>query len=238
MVVRTLAFVILWRVLGLVGLGPAPDAKDIEIAALRHQLMVGASAGGAAALRPSGSDGVGHVGAAAAAGALADLSGYAWDAAAVASRVGGRRWTYPRTGRGQQGLPSEVVDLVVRMAEENPRWGYVRIVGGVPQGRRPGIGYLSAPDPAPPPRRAGTPTRRAGLDGVPASPGRREARVRFFDRGETVVLTRLYVLFVVELDRRRVYLVGITAHPTGAWVTQAARNLLMDLDDQAQKFGS
>ena len=53
---------------------------------------------------------------------------------------------------------------------------------------------------------------------------------------ETVELTRLYVLFVVELDRRRVHLAGITAHLTGAWVSQAARNLLMNFDDHAHRF--
>jgi len=53
---------------------------------------------------------------------------------------------------------------------------------------------------------------------------------------ETVGLTRLYVLFVIELERRRVHLAGITAHPTGGWVAQAARNLMMDLGDEVDRF--
>jgi transposase InsO family protein len=51
-----------------------------------------------------------------------------------------------------------------------------------------------------------------------------------------VGLTRLYVLFVVEVQHRRVHLAGITAQPTGAWAAQQARNLLMDLGDQANHF--
>ena len=57
-----------------------------------------------------------------------------------------------------------------------------------------------------------------------------------FAHVDTVFMRRLYILLVIEHDRRRVHLAGITAHPTGTWVTQQARNLLMDLDDRANRF--
>ena len=57
-----------------------------------------------------------------------------------------------------------------------------------------------------------------------------------FAHVDTVFLRRLYILVVIEHGRRRVHLAGITAHPTGAWVTQQARNLLMDLGEHAEQF--
>jgi putative transposase len=49
-------------------------------------------------------------------------------------------------------------------------------------------------------------------------------------------LQRLYVLFVIELGSRHVHVLGATFSPTGQWVAQQARNLLMELDDRAHRF--
>jgi len=90
------------------------------------------------------------------------------------------------------------------------------------------FGSLDRFDPAP--RRSG-PTWRQFL-----SAQARAILAIDFAHVETVFLRRLYILLVIEHDRRRVHLAGITAHPTGDWVTQQARNLFMDLGEHADRF--
>ena len=77
--------------------------------------------------------------------------------------------------------------------------------------------------PAPRPQRPGQ-SWRAFLD----AQGKTILAVDFF-HVDTVLLHRLYALFVIEHGTRRVHLAGITTHPAGEWVTQQARNVLMNL---------
>ncbi len=88
--------------------------------------------------------------------------------------------------------------------------------------------------------------KNAGIDPTPRRTGQswrafldaqaKTILVVDFFHADTVFLRRLYVLFFIEHGTRRVHLAGITAHPAGEWVTQQARNLLMNLEDHADGF--
>jgi putative transposase len=147
-----------------------------------------------------------------------------------------RRWSYPHQ-RGRPALAAELRPLVLRLAKENPTWGYRRIHGELCRlGYKGRIGastvwtilHCAGVDPAP--MRSAVSWRqflRAQAKGVLA--------VDFFTV-DTVFLQRLYVLFVIEVASRRVHVLGVTPHPAGEWVTQQARNLVMGLEHRVGQF--
>ena len=138
-----------------------------------------------------------------------------------------RRWRQPcRRAAGRPSIDPQTRALILRVARENPRWGYQRIAGEL---RRLAISVspstvrrvLIQAGLGPAPRRDG-PTWRQFLHQQAAG----IIACDFFCV-ETILLRRIYVLFFIELGTRRVHLAGLTARPTGAWVAQQARNLAM-----------
>jgi putative transposase len=142
-----------------------------------------------------------------------------------------RRWTYAHRKAGRPPLARSLRDLILRLARENPHRGYRRIVGELK-----GIGiFVSA-----------TSVRKVLLAaGLPPAPERRQASWRSFLRAqaasvlacdfltvETAFLQRIYILFFISLATRRVEYVACSANPDGRWITQQARNLVMQLGDE------
>ena len=133
----------------------------------------------------------------------------------------------PRTVRS-------VRDLVLRLARENPGWGYRRLHGELLV-----LGVKVAAS------TVWEMLREAGIDPAPERAAstwadflRAQANALLAcDFLETVTLTgtRMYVLAAIEHASRRIRILGATAHPTAAWVTQAAKNLVMDIEDTGRQ---
>jgi transposase InsO family protein len=124
--------------------------------------------------------------------------------------------------------------LVLRLARENPSWGYRRI-----HGELAALGVKVA---------ASTAWEILKEHGIPPAPERQSTTWAAFLRGqadallacdffETRTLTgaRLYVFAVIEHATRRIRILGATAHPTAQWVVQLGRNLVMDLEDAGSR---
>ena len=135
-----------------------------------------------------------------------------------------RYWTYPPRRNGRPPTPAALRKLVVDMAVENPTWGYRRI-----HGELVGLGHRIA---------ASTVWQILKDHNIAPAPQRTSVTWSEFLRSQaavacdfacvdTVGLRRYYLLFFIDIKTRRVFYAGTTAHPTGNWTTQAARNLFL-----------
>jgi putative transposase len=146
-------------------------------------------------------------------------------------RLVARRWRYPGRRPGRPKVSREVRGLVLRLARENPRWGYRRIVGEML-----GLGIQISPTSV---RKilsgggVGPAGQRGGISWRELIRGQAQSVIACdFFTVDTITLRRIYVLFFIELSTRRVHLAGLTENPHGAWTTQQARSFVCSLPDR------
>jgi transposase InsO family protein len=227
-------YVALCRLLQLVVLlGRSERSKELEILVLRHELAIRRRQPRRAPFRPLDRAILAAFARALPRSARTGLSVRPATLLRWHRELVRRRWTYPHRRPGRPALDRRVQALVVRLARENSGWGYRRIVGEL---RRLGI-FVSATsvrtilarhDPPPAPQR----DEHSWRDFL-----RQQAATTLacdFFTVETAWLKRIYVLFFISLERRRIEFVACTPSPTGSWVAQQARNLLMTLDEREQ----
>ena len=234
--VWSFVYLVVRKLLALVVItGRSERSKELEILVLRHELGLLRLQSGRPRLEPADR------------ALLAALSRLlprrVWPAFSVKPetllrwhrQLVARRWTYPQRKPGRPRLARPRQDLIVRLARENPHWGYQRIAGEI---KRIGLAVSAT-----------TVRKVLSCAGVPPAPERARASWRSFLRQqaastlacdfftvETLALQRIYVLFFLSLARRRLELIACTANPNGAWVTQQARNVVMQLAEQEQPF--
>jgi len=142
-----------------------------------------------------------------------------------------RRWTYSQRQLGRPPLDPSIRVLILRLAQENSSWGYVRITGELRTlGIRVSASYVRnvlVSSGVPPARERDRLTWRAFLRQHAAS----TLACDFFTV-ETVALQRLYVLFFISLATRRLEYIACTTNPESRWMSQQARNLVIQLDDE------
>jgi putative transposase len=202
----------------------AEFAKDVELVVLRHQLSVLARQHQRPRLRPADRA---FIAALARLLPLRRRRGLVVRPATLLrwhQELVRRKWTYPQRKPGRPPTGRGLSELVVRLARENPRWGYQRIAGELIK-----LGFRLSPSAV---RRLLTsaglePAPRRGAVSWPAFLRRQAASMLACDffTVETVALRRLYVLLFIELESRRVHFAGCTTNPSGAWVVHPARNL-------------
>jgi putative transposase len=149
-------------------------------------------------------------------------------------RIVACRWTYPQRRPGRPPVDQQLRQLILRLARENSHCGYVRIVGEL---REHGLTVSAT--------LVRNVLERAG---IPPAPERAASSWRSFLRqhGDSILacdlftvdsvwLRQLYVPFFVSIGTRRVEYVACTSKPDTVWMTQRARNLVMDLDDRSER---